>query len=327
MKCVWQTLLISSLYFINITAFADSNTMATLERLGVVAKELTYDGVFSYQSGNKLQSIRIIHHADNQVEIERLVSLNGVAREVIRTNDMVTCVYPEGQPVQENHRPLGRGFPTDLLQRLLAASDYYVISSGKQERVATHHTQALVMKPVDNYRYGYYLWVDKQNDLLLQADLVNELGDVLESFAFSSVEMGGSIPSELLQAQMHGNKMTWNRKEQAAKRTASPENKKVSPWQLTWLPQGFDLITQKNSFKLSDGASVEQRVYSDGLSSISVFFEKMRAQHGHLHGGSKRGVVNAFGTISQGHFITVVGEVPAITVEKVATSIFHINGK
>jgi sigma-E factor negative regulatory protein RseB len=326
MKSVWHLLLTVTLVFLNVTAYAESDAVKTLERLGIVAKQLNYDGIFSYQSGNKLQSIRIIHHADQHGEVERLVSLSGVTREVIRNNDMVTCVYPEGKRVQENHRPLGRGFPADLLRMLSNASDYYQLSQGQQERVAEHHAQELLMKPIDNYRYGYSLWFDKDNDLLLQANLINEVGDILETFAFSSVKMNIDIPDELLKPQIQGNEMTWNRKEQHMKRYTIAMANNESLWHFDFLPEGFKLVTKKNRFKAKNGAPIEQRVYSDGLNSISVFIEKIRAQHGHLHGRSRKGIVNAFGTIISGHFVTVVGEVPAITVEKVGRSIQYITG-
>lgn len=327
MKSVCHLLLTVTLVLFNATAYAESDAVKKLEQLGLVAKQLNYDGVFSYQVGSKLQSIRIIHQAGKQGEVERLVSLNGVTREVIRTNDMVTCLYPEGKPVQENNRPLGRGFPADLLDRLSVASDYYKLSLGQQERIAEHYTQELLMQPVDNYRYGYSLWFDKDKSLLLQANLINKAGEVLETFAFSSVKMGIEISNDLLKPQIQGNEMTWNRKEQQMRNHTIAMTTYKSLWNFDFLPEGFKLITQKNRFKARNGAPVEQRVYSDGLNSISVFIEKIRAQHGHLHGRSRKGVVNAFGTIISGHFITVVGEVPAITVEKVGTSIQYVAGK
>lgn len=326
MKYVLHLLLAVTLLFLNVTAYAESDAVKMLERLGIVAKQLNYDGIFSYQAGSKLQSIRIIHHADQHGEVERLVSLNGITREVIRNNDMVTCVYPVGKSVQENHRPLGRGFPAELLRMLSDASDYYQVSQGQQGLVAKHHTQELLMKPIDNYRYGYSLWFDKDNDLLLQANIINEMGDVLETFAFASVKMNIEIPDELLKPQIQGNEMTWNRKEQHMKRYTIAMTNNEPLWQFDFLPEGFKLVTQKNRFKAKNGAPIDQRVYSDGLNSISVFIEKIRAQHGHLHGRSHKGIVNAFGTIISGHFITVVGEVPAITVEKVGASIQYIAG-
>jgi len=326
MKRLFQLVLVSGLLLTSMTNYALESSEQILQRMGFVAKSINYDGVFSYQSGNKLQSIRIIHRANEQGEVERLVSLNGVPREVIRMNDMVTCVYPDGESVQEDHRPLGRGFPTDVLSRLSAASAYYQINYGQEERVAGQHSQQLVVKPIDSYRYGYQLWVDKHHNLLLQADLINEQGRVLETFAFSTIDINIDIPDHSLKALMQGNEMTWNRNEQKEKRMMSvAAHKKESVWQVEWLPVGFDLIAQKNTFKLANGAPVEQRVYSDGLSSVSVFFEKIRARHGHLRGGSSRGAVNVFGTITNAHFVTVVGEVPETTVEKIADSITFIS--
>ncbi|NOQ81434.1 MAG: transcriptional regulator [Methylophaga sp.] len=326
MKGIIQVVLSCCALLFSVGIHADTEAMKMLERMGVVAKQLNYDGIFSYQTGSKLQSIRIIHRADEQGEVERLVSLNGVAREVIRTNDMVTCIYPEGKPVQENHRPLGRGFPTDLLSRLSSAVAYYQLTFGQQERVAAHHTQELIATPIDNYRYGYRLWVDKENDLLLQSDLVDEMGNILETFSFSSVEMGLNIPEQSLKPEMQGNEMSWNRLEHGLKAERSTK-KETSPWDVVWLPEGFDLVAQQNRFKARNGALIEQQVYSDGLSSVSIFFEKIRARHSHLHGGSKMGAANAFGTIINAHFITVVGEVPARTVEKMGDSIRYVGDK
>jgi len=307
-----------SVLLLSVSAYAQSNDV--LNRMGVIAKMLNYDGVFSYQEGKNLQSVRIIHRSTGLGEVERLVSLTGVAREVIRTNDSVKCIYPEGESMQDNHQSLGRGFPTDFLSKLTAAAAYYNVVSGKQGRVAAHHTQELMVIPVDPYRYGYQLWVDKENKLLLESNLLEATGTILETFSFSSVKIGEPITDELLQATLKGNEMSWRLDDQTL-RTTKKLARKNSPWHVTWLPAGFKLVIHQNRFKARNGVSIEQQVYSDGLSSVSVFIEKMRAKHSHLHGSSHRGATYAFGTIMAGHFVTVVGKVPAKTVEKVGESI------
>ena len=308
----------------SVTAHANADAMQLLERMGVAAKKLNYDGVFSYQMGNKLQSIRIIHRADEQGEIERLLSLNGVAREVIRTNDLVTCIYPDDRSIKVNRRPLGRGFPSDLLSRLSSATPYYQVALGKQGRVADRIAQELVITPIDKYRYGYRLWVDKESDLLLQSDLIAGDGSVLEKFAFSSVSLGLTISDQALKPQVSGHAMSWSRTEPETSANMAA-NKGVTKWQVVWLPEGFALVAQQNRLKARNGAAVEQRVYSDGLSSVSIFIEKIRARHSHLHGGSNMGAVNAYGSIIGPHFVTVVGEVPQKTVEKIGASIRFVD--
>jgi len=321
---VLQVFLSILMMSLGVHAYADSDAIELLERTGLAAQQLNYDGVFAFQKGDKLQSIRIIHRSDVQGEIERLVSLSGVEREFIRTNDMVTCIYPEGKRPQANRQPLGRGFPSDLLTRLNVATLYYQVTLGEQSRIAAHQVQELLITPVDNYRYGYRLWIAKDSNLLLQSDLVDDTGRVLEKFAFSSVEIGGDIPEQSLQPQMSGNKMSWSRTESVSPSVAI-EQEDASNWQIVWLPDGFALVALQNRLKARNGAAVEQRVYSDGLSSISIFIEKIRARHSHLSGGTRMGAVNAFGTIINAHFVTVVGEVPARTVEKVGNAIRYLD--
>jgi sigma-E factor negative regulatory protein RseB len=303
---------------------SDEQAIHMLERMTEAAKKLNYEGVFAYQSGRNLQSIRIYHRADARGELERLVSLNGAAREVIRSNDMVTCINPEGKRVNVSRRPLGRGFPSDLPRRLNSATPYYDVELGDTDRVAGRKAHELLITPVDNYRYGYRLWVDEESYLLLKSELIAENGDVLETFSFSSLTTDIHIPEHKLTPQMDGKEMTWHRTEPETMNNTDKSDK-LSRWEAKWLPEGFALVALQNRLRASNGAHVEQRVYSDGLSSVSVFIEKIRAHHKHLRGGSHMGAINAFGTILHSHFVTVVGEVPAHTVEKIGSAIEYID--
>jgi len=305
-------------------AVAEPEAIALLERMGSAAKQLNYDGVFTYQTGRKVQAIRIIHSANENGEVERLLSLNGAARELIRTNDLVTCIFPEGKRINIDRRPLGRGFPSDLLSRMSSAIPYYDITIGEKGRVANRKARQLVVTPVDDYRYGYHLWVDEETDLLLQSDLLTEKRQVLERFTFSSINMNVDIPELALQPQIEGQELTWNRNQtepvSKAKRKDKDDEAASSLWQIAWLPDGFALVAEQSRRK-SNGMVVKQRVYSDGLSSVSVFLEQKTLAHGHLEGGTRMGAVNAFGLIADTHFITAVGQVPGHTVEKIGRSI------
>lgn len=311
------------LVLFSITVKADSEAMSLLERMVTATKQLNYDGVFTYQTGNKVQAIRIIHKANEDGEVERLLSLDGAAREMIRTDDIVTCIFPEGKKVNVNRRPFGRGFPSDLLRRLKSATPYYNVALGKEGRVANRMAQQLVVKPVDNDRYGYHLWVDKESALLLQSDLLTEKGEVLEKFSFSSVNLDITIPDEALAPEMTGHQMSWNRVETVDPKLIEDEG---SAWTIGWLPTGYGLVAQQHRRKMNNKHLVEQRVYSDGMSSVSVFIEPSRTKHGHFKGHSKMGAVNAYGAVVDDYFVTVVGQAPQHTVEKIGHSI-HFSGQ
>lgn len=322
MQTVVKIAVAFSLVSFSVSSFAADN-LKKIEEMVTAAKTLNYEGVFTYQNGNSLQTIKIIHSADQQGEVERLISMNGAAREVIRTNDMVTCIFPEGKRVNVNRRPLGRGFPSNLLRRLDSAGDFYKVGQGGSSRIAGREAEQLTITPIDDYRYGYRLWRDMQTHLLLKSELVTQAGNVLENFAFSTVSFHDDIPEQLLvPAIVNRDEMTFNLSEpDTPANTASKSS--LSNWQVNWLPEGFALVAQQNRLKAKNGASVEQRVYSDGLSSISIFIEQIRARHGHLRGVTNMGAVNAFGTIIDTHFVTVVGEVPEHTVNKIGSAISY----
>lgn len=298
---------------------ADDESIALLERMSVASKQLNYDGVFVHQRGKKMRSVRIIHRSDESGEIERLISLNGAESEVIRNNNVVTCFYPDGKRVNVNRKPLGNGFPSDLLNRLKSAESYYEVSMGKQSRVAGRKVQGLFIKPIDKFRYGYFLWVDKESDLLLQSNLIGKNGEVLEKFSFSSIALNIDIPDEALQPEIIGREIVWSEPETLAVAERSDEENQ-SAWEIRWLPEGFSLTARQMRKIANNNTNVEQYVYSDGLSSVSIFIEKIRTAHGHLRGGSTKGAVNAFGTIIDKHYVTVVGQVPATTVERIGSS-------
>ncbi len=304
-------------------AAGQEEAMALLNKMCTAAKESNYRGVFAYQNGRKLQSIKIIHRYDEQGEHERLISLNGIAREIIRNNGEVIYISREGMKGGGiKSQRLGRGFPGDFLQNLHSAAANYDMNLARRGRIANRHVRELVIQPVDSFRYGYRLWVGEESHLLLQFELIDEEGEALETFSFSELTLETDIPDALLQPEMVGIEVESAYGEMTKYTQEVSEAKKTpSMWQVGWLPDGFKLVAQQVSPNTLKKPAVEHRVYSDGLSTISVFFEKMRARHGHLKGGSQMGAVNAFGTIQAGHFVTVVGEVPRRTVDQIGAAI------
>jgi len=83
-----------------------------LQKMGQALHELNYDGVFVYQHGDQLTAMRLIHGHDDLGEQERLVSLTGTSREVIRNNDQVTCILPDTRSVIVERKGQSKpGFP------------------------------------------------------------------------------------------------------------------------------------------------------------------------------------------------------------------------
>ena len=84
---------------------------------------------------------------------------------------------------------------------------------------------------------------------------------------------------------------------------------------------GFEKIAEVKR-RLHDTRLVDQVVYSDGMAAVSVFIEAMPASAADVHPGlSRTGATNIYTREVAGHLVTVVGEAPAISVQRIGDSV------
>jgi sigma-E factor negative regulatory protein RseB len=304
-------------------AFADDAgdlPQERLDRMAKAAQMLNYDGTFVYRNGATIQSMRIIHRFGAEGERERLVALSGAAREVLRDRERVTCILPDSQSVVvAKSRP--RTFPySKLFESDGLFKRFYVLSVHKGERVAGRHTEMVAVESNDRFRYGYRLWMDRDTGLLLKSELIDEHGAIVEQLVYTNIDLAAEISDELLKPEISGAGYTWYNDEERAPASSS-ESVAESEWSPQWLPDGFQLSDHARNPILASRDPVEHLVFSDGLASVSVFIERLDTASEPLDGPSSMGAVNAYGSMMDGFQITVVGEVPATTVKRVAMSI------
>lgn len=290
-----------------------------LVKMNQATRELTYDGTFVYRHDDSLEAMRIVHRVEDGVVQERLVSLNGAAREVIRDDRQVTCYLPDRQSVFVEHRlAREKKFPIILPERVKDLEKNYVIDLGKVGRVTGREAQLVLINPRDGYRYGYHLWADSETGLLLKADLVDHKGKTLEQFMFTQLSIGHTIDPRDLEPGVAGEGLAWYWGDtvETSDNTPAPE------WLAERLPHGFTLsnwIMRKSSTR---NGTVEHLVYSDGLAAVSIFIEEAgQDTKSAMIGSSRMGAIHAFGSIVNGRQIVVVGEVPGATVALIGKSV------
>lgn len=301
----------------NPVAWGSEDVRGWLKKMQHAAHMANYDGTFVYSREEQLSAMRLIHRADKAGEQERLISLDSTGREVIRDNKKVTCVLPDSKAVVvEKGRPAGQ-FPPPFPVSIKHLEKYYQFTLANQEKVAGQLAQQIHIQPKDQYRYGHRLWVDVKTGLLLQKYLLNESGQPLEKFMFTQIKYMKNIPDALLKSQSMGKEFTWYE----ADEKIPAQEKKPYQWQVAWLPGGFKQDMQIAHKTPMNGKPLEHMVFSDGLSSISVFIEPHSDKDNHLIGGSSMGAVNAHGHHVDGFHVTVVGEAPQVAVRKVCKSV------
>jgi sigma-E factor negative regulatory protein RseB len=314
------------LAFLPLLARSADDPRAWLERMSYAVEYLNYEGTLVHVHEGDSSLLKIVHRVDDGHVTERITS-EDAGREIIRTDDEVTCIFPDQRTVLVEQRDERDRSQSPLKTRLPSASNlddnlYHVAFSGA-ERIAGRPTQAIAIRPKDAFRYGYRIWLDKKTAMPLKTQLVDEQGQLLEQLFFSEVALSNHIPDSAVRPSVPIESFS-------VRRSPEPERARASAaaeaWAVAELPPGFRLAVEQAKVAPDARPELRHLVYSDGLATVSLFIEPAVAASEQAEGLSQIGAANAYTTTVGGHMITAMGEVPVRTVELFARSAHPVAG-
>lgn len=287
---------------------ADSSLWNLVWRSHDQAKTLNYSGLLITESGKHSQTSKLLHQSTGGGEFEVLERLDGQPAKWIRHNDQIQCVIPDRKMILTERRHTSIAFP-----RLLSAADganslekLYSISELPGKRVAGRAVRVLKLTPKDDLRYEYRLYVDRESKLLMRSELYSPKGEVLEQVGFKEISFGlPLIENPALVKAGPG----W-RTSSTEVRTLTPEE---LPYDLPDLAFGFKKADTVCRVKSADD-QIHQTVYSDGLSTLSVFIQKHVPSQSMPQVPMSHGAVMSKSETQGQHMVTVLGEVPEKTL-------------
>lgn len=289
-----------------------------LKKVAAAAHQLNYSGTYIYQYGDHIETSKITHIKDESGEHEKLEALDGSPREVIRNNEEVLCFKPDNSTsVVVEKRRIEKSFPALLPRRLDGIAENYRARFAEPDRTAGHDCRVIVLEPRDQYRYQHKLWIDQATGLLLKAGMLNENNELIGQFAFTQVEIGGQIARESLKPKIAGKKVLVS----SEPATATELQQSDLSWVVKLLPPGFIQVTVMKRTMPGKGVPVKHLVFSDGLATVSVFIEPVATVIKPMQSVVRQGAVHVYTRTVADHQITVLGEVPAITVMQIANSV------
>jgi len=297
-------------------AYAQSpDGLAWLRKIHEATQKLSYTGTFVYQQGARSETSRITRFVDAGGDIERLEVLDGVPREIVRTRDTVRCYLPDARVVKvEQHLDRAgseRGFPAFLPERIGALARHYDIALGEADRVAGYECRTVTLMPKDDLRYGHKLYADAKTGMLLRAETFDARNNLVEQFSFTQLTIGGVSRDKVKPS--HAAK-TWR----VERSDASPAS---LGWGLTSEFPGFRKVAELKR-RIGDAGAVGQVVYSDGLAAISIFIEPLEGRREAAAGGlASVGAIHIYTREVSKHMVTVVGEAPAASVQRIANAV------
>jgi sigma-E factor negative regulatory protein RseB len=289
-----------------------------LERMSEALATRNYDGLFTHSTGGRTESMRIVHRVERDRSLERLVSLDGSGREIVRTREEVHAYLPDRKVVLVEPR----GDDGSLLKALPTPGPrldtYYELAARKGNRILGRDVVVIDVRPRDAYRYGYRLWLDAQTAMPLRSVVVDGAGRQVEQILFTQLEIKDKIPARDIEPTVDATGFQWIR---TGRQVAAMPQLPANGWRPVRVPPGFRLVASRLQVMPGSPMPAQHLIFSDGIAAISVFIEPATGGGPRSPEVSSMGSANAFSTSVQGHVITAVGEVPPATVREIASSV------
>ena len=232
---------------------------------------------------------------------------NGIRQQVVQ--------YLDGPSVSiERRSPVGRlAWTEDDNSGELPSPDrwathleeFYSVTLEDQTRVAGRDAVKLVFEPRDQWRFSHEWWLDQATGLLLKHVLIDQQGQIIETFQITQLQSPQQYTGVV--------------------RLDGPKVAPSTPWQAKWLPAGF--VNQPVTFTGNDR---QQRVYSDGLATVSLFVEPLSSdttpalQEGVQQLGVSAVAVKHAMTDEEHWQLVAIGELPVATLQRIVQSVSFV---
>ena len=310
---VRNVLLVVSL-FVVVPAVADVMEPGDwLNRMAAAVQSTSYEGTVIRMRNGKTEALKVAHTIADGVIREKVAAQEGDGLEIIRIGNEVHCILPDRKSVLvEEWDDQSTLFSTLPSSEIRFGSEYDV-SIVREERVAGRQAILLAIRPHDGYRYGHRLWLDTDTGFPLQTQLISEDGSAIEEIKFADIKLNQEILASALAPSYSTDDFRWiNRPSRHVTRSIETN------WASDELPHGFRAVSTHEE-KMPGGEDfVTHILYSDGLANVSVFIARMSKSNS--QGPSKVAGSNSYSGVVCDYHGTAVGEVPAMTVKQIAST-------
>lgn len=278
----------------------------------------SYIGTFVVSAGTRMSSAKIWHVCEGTQQIERVETLTGAPRSIFRHNDNVVTFMPDHKSVRSEKREALGLFPQLFQATGSGIADFYRFRQEGTERVAGLDADIIHLTPKDRLRFGYRVWSERKNGLVVKLQTLDRDGKIIEQAAFSELQLDAPVNMNQLIEMMGKTQGYKVDRPVLVKTTASAEG-----WSLKEPVPGFSPTSCYRRPTLAAGAAERQTaaegplqwVFSDGLASVSVFIEPLDPQSQAQESKLSLGATQTLRRRSGEHWITLVGEVPMTTLQ------------
>lgn len=294
-----------------------------LKKMTRAMRRTDYVGTYVHLRGDQIDTTKLWHRATANGQQERLRTLSGEPREVIRHDNRCECEWPLRKEVVFGDFP---GVRSRLSGERFAHpevldANYHIVDLGLS-RVADRTCHLVGLVPRDPFRYGYKLCIDDESHLLLRMSIYGDEGRPIEHDFFTELHFRPQgdtsastdwpdIPMDKPQSIPPGYKVVDRGPGEPAEPLVPEQGWVVSPD----LP-GYTVKSRVWRTNPVTGHRFEHMIVTDGLSIASVFVEDMPQPKALDPDAAKYGMNIAVRQVGPVR-LTVIGDLPMAAVEQI----------
>lgn len=284
-----------------------------LSRMADAVKTTDYQGTVVRVRDGNAEALKVVHAVRDGVVHEKVVVQEGNGLEIIRSGNEVQCILPDRRSVLVEQWNDQSALFSTLPSSQIRFGNEYDVAVVRTGRIAGRKAVLLAIRPHDEFRFGHRLWLDTETAFPLQSTLLDSGGETIVEVKFADIVLGQEIHASLLAPSTSIENFRWFTN---PKRVVTAEAS--SDWSCANLPAGFRAVATHQEDLDGSDEPLTHIMYSDGLASVSVFIKSAAQASSDKH--TRRGAANSY-SLQVGEWrVTAVGEVPAVTVEQIASS-------
>lgn len=264
-----------------------------------------------------IEPLRFSHAVSEKSELSHLICLNGRPSEYLKRNNEISFFEAGSDPYTLSGARMP-GFWSAVLGMNLeqVLKSYDPVVTGRN-RIAGLPVQVVRLAPKDPSKYGFVLWLEQASGLLLRLDLIDEGGNLVEQFMGVDLRIMPEPSSWLLALD----KVTLPRA--VTTEQAYQAQQQELGWAPGWLPKGFRVMSTDRHPLVGTGEMVDYMMVSDGLVDVSIYLSAPESGMGEQL--VRQGATSLLRLLNDHKVeVTVVGEVPAQTAQRIAESLHSL---
>ena len=173
-----------------------------------------------------------------------------------------------------------------------------------------HQAQLLRLSANDPGRHSYWIWVEAESGFPLRIDVMSEQQAPLERWLVTHMQISPELPDNLQRL------LETELPEPATRQSGAVLP--VNGLQLTWLPDGYQLVSEPHIVPQLQQSLINYWLLSDGLHQVSVFVQPSQRMPTQAY---RDGATTIYMLSAPQHDITVIGPVSINVAEQLAAAV------